>query len=276
MKSINYIFAFLFVFVELIFSNVRVTPTKIFLDYPKRSTTIELVNTQNIEVDVWIDCKYGYTATDDSNNFVVITPEKLSADDRSAIEWIKIYPSKFVLQPYEKRNVRLIVNPPMDLDDGEYWSRIIVSSKKIGKVLDIKKSVSGAVVGFEVQHQQSLPFHFRKGKISTDISLITEPKFEIQSKKLFFKLNLNRMGNSSYWGIINFIISDKNNKPIKKEWQPLVVYKQIKKDFVVDLKELTPGEYNLNVSIETRRFDEVTKYVIKAEPKNWKYNFRLQ
>lgn len=275
MKFLKYIIIGVII-IDCLHANLKVSPTKVFLEYPKRSTTLEIINTQDIELDVWIEYKYGYVATDDSNNYIVISPEKLNIDDRNAAEWITVYPEKFVLGPYEKRNVRLIVNPPTDLQDGEYWSRILINNKKIGKVYDIRKNVNGATIGLEVQHQQSLPFHFRKGKLSTDISFNTEPRIDIKNKKLHYNLNISRIGNTSYWGIVNFLITDKANKVIKREWQPLVVYKQVNKDFIIDLSNVYPGDYNIHINIESKRYDEVAKYVIKTEPKSWKYSFRIQ
>lgn len=261
---------------SFLYSYVRVSPTVLFINEPKRSTALEIFNSTNTEIEVWFESKYGYTATDDSNKLVIVMPEKLSGDDRSASEWISTYPTKMVLKPSEKKIVRIMVNPPAGISDGEYWARILVNSKQIGRKLKLKENPAGAKIGFDIQQQQSVPFHYRKGKLTTTFDLMGDPIIEVKDGKLHYKINMFRGGNSSYWGMLNFMILDKGGKLVKKEWQHMVVYKEIKRDFIVDVKDLTPGDYTLNVIAESKRYDDAAKYVIKTEPKSWKFNFRIQ
>lgn len=275
MKKIFLIFLTILINLNL-YSYVRVSPTVLFINEPKRSTALEIFNPGAVEVEVWFELKYGYTSTDDSNRLVIVMPEKLSADDKSATEWLSTYPTKMVLKPNEKKIVRIMVSPPAGITDGEYWARVLVNSKQIGRKLKLKENPSGAKIGFDIQQQQSIPFHYRKGKLSTTFDLMGNPVIEVKDGKLHYKINMLRGGNSSYWGMLNFIITDKSGKMVKKEWQHMVVYKEIKRDFLVDVKDLTPGDYTLNVIAESKRYDDAAKYVIKTEPKSWKYNFRIQ
>ncbi len=267
---------FIFLLTVNLYSYVRVSPTVLFINEPKRSAALEISNSTNNEIEVWFELKYGYTATDDSNRLVIATPEKLSGDDKSASEWITTYPTKMVLKPNEKKIVRVMVSPPAGISDGEYWARVIVNSKQIGRQLKIKENPSGARIGFDIQQQLSIPFHYRKGKLTTTFDTMGNPVIEIKDGKLHFKINMFRGGNSSYWGMFNFMITDKSGKLVKKEWRHFVVYKEIKRDFIVDIKDLTHGDYILNVIAEPKRYDDAAKFVIKTEPKSWKYNFRIQ
>lgn len=266
----------LFLITVNLYSYVRVSPPVLFINEPKRSAALEIFNPTPVEVEVWFELKYGYTATDDSNRLVIMMPEKLSGDDKSASEWITTYPTKIVLKPNEKKIVRVMVSPPAGISDGEYWARVLVNSKQIGRQLKLKENPSGARIGFDIQQQQSIPFHYRKGKLTTTFDLMGNPVIELKDGKLHYKINMFRGGNCSYWGMLNFMITDKSGKLVKKEWQHFVVYKEIKRDFIVDIKDLTPGDYILNVTAESKRYDDAAKYVIKTEPKTWKYNFRIQ
>lgn len=270
----------LLIFILLLFSYsysyIKISPTVIFINEPRKSSSLEIFNSSDNEVEVSFEIKYGYIASDDSNRLILLTPENLNADDRSAASWISTYPSKIILKPLEKRMVRIIASPPDNLADGEYWSRVVVISKRLDKKIKTSENKERARIGFEIQNQQSIPFHYRKGKVSTSIELIGNPVLKIEKNNLSFLVNLRRFGNSSFWGMLNFSLTDSKGKLIKKDWKHFVVYKEIKHNFVVDVKDVPKGDYVLNVLAETKRFDDAAKSVINAEPKNWKYNIRIQ
>lgn len=272
----KFLFVILFFIHSNLFGYIEIIPPFLFLNEPKRSTQIEIKNKSELVVEVWFEIKYGYVTNDDSNKIFVKFKEEYDGDDQVSMEWTSVYPSKLLLQPQESRFFRVIVNPPLNLSNGEYWSRILVNSKPLNKKLNIKtESNENPQIGFEIQNQQSLPFHYRKGSVKTSLD-ISNPEIIVSDDKILFTTNYIRYGNSSYWGIINFELRDKTGKVVKSQNRNIAVYKTLSLSDRLNVVDIPKGEYVLRVIAETRRNDGVNKHIIKSEPKTWNYNIKLQ
>jgi P pilus assembly chaperone PapD len=274
-KTIFYFLLFIF-FLSVTKAYVRVSPTILFLDAPKRSVSFDVTNLSEKEVEVWVEIKYGYTSTNDSGAIVIVTPDKINSDDQVVTQWMKVYPDKFLLAPNERRYLRIIVSSPAETPDGEYWSRVLINSKPTGATT-LKGNNSGKPqVGFVIQNQQSIPFHYRKGNVSTNVDMIESPTIQINNKELSFFAKLQRFGNSSYWGRMNFEIIDNKGKVVKKNYQHFVVYKHISYNFKFDISDVAKGNYYLNVTAETKRSGDGSNSVLKSASKIWKYPIIIQ
>lgn len=258
-------------------ANVRVSPTLLFVNEPRRSTSIEVFNVTDKEIEVWLEVKYGYVTSDDTNNIYIKTPEVLSVDDQPMDEWTSLYPNRFLLKPSEKRYVRVIVAPPLSLNDKEYWSRVSIYSKPSkAKPKLLTDNQEQAQIGLEIVNQQSIPIHYRKGKVSTSVDIIDKPDIRISKKELIFTAKYQRFGNSSYWGRMHIELVDSKGKVVKKHDQNLVVYKQISITSKIDISDVPKGVYILKAVAEAKRIDDASKYVIKSELKTWKYNLTTE
>jgi P pilus assembly chaperone PapD len=271
-----YYFLLFILFLSVTKAYVRVSPTILFLDAPRRSVSFDVSNLSESEVEVWVEVKYGYTSTNDSGGIEILTPDKINSDDQVATQWIKIYPDKFLLAPNEKRYLRIIVNSPAQTPDGEYWARVLVNSKPTVAATLKGKNSQQPQVGFTMQNQQSIPFHYRKGKVSTSVDLIEAPIIKIQNKQLSFFAKLQRFGNSSYWGRMNFQIVDNKGKVVKQHDQHFVVYKHISYNFKVDISGVLAGNYSLSVTAETKRTGDGSNSVLQSVPKIWKYPILIE
>lgn len=259
-----------------LFGYIEIIPPFLFLNEPKRSTQIEIKNNSDLDVEIWFEIKYGYVTNDDSNKIVVKFKEQYDEDDQVSMDWTSVYPTKLLLKPHENRYFRVIVNPPLNLSNGEYWSRILVNSKPLNKRLNIKTgSNENPQIGFEIQNQQSLPFHYRKGSVKTGID-ISNPEIIILDKEISIETNYTRLGNSSYWGIINFELRDKIGKVVKSQSRNIAVYKTLSLSDRLNVADVPKGDYMLRVIAETKRNDGVNKHIIKSESKTWNYNIKLE
>ncbi|MDI6802599.1 MAG: hypothetical protein QME58_01980 [Bacteroidota bacterium] len=277
LKKTLIIISFLFTVINFATANVRVSPTLLFIDEPRRSTSFDVLNVTDKEIEVWLEIKYGYVTSDDTNNIYIKTPEEITIDDQSLDEWTTLYPNRLLLKPSEKRYVRVIVAPPSTLRDNEYWSRISIFSKpsKLEPKLLTDKQEQ-AQVGLEIVNQQSIPIHYRKGKVSTSVDIIDKPDIRISKKELIFTAKYQRFGNSSYWGRMHFEFGDSKGKIVKKYDQNLVVYKDITITSKIDISDLPKGIYIVKTVAESKRMDDASKYVIKSEPKTWKYSINIE
>lgn len=274
-KKYFIVFTIILFFSTLLNGNVTVRPPLIFIDSPKKTFPLEITNVTDKEIEVSVEIKYGYTDIDDSNRIIIRLPEVLKSDDRSLVDWTTSYPSKFLMSPKERRYIRLIVNSPPGLQDGEYWGRVLIISKPTTKSIVSKKISDKAQVGFEFHNQQSIPFHYRKGLVNTNIEIVKIADIKREGKFIIFHCGLERFGNSSFWGRMNFELINERGKIVKKGPQHFVVYKKIEYAFKIDISDVPKGNYVLSATAETVRLDDAAKYIIKTNPKNWKHNIRI-
>jgi hypothetical protein len=274
-KKYFIVFAIVLFISTLSYGSVVVRPPLIFIDSPKKTFPLEITNVTDKEVEVSVEIKYGYTDIDDSNRIIIRLPEVLKSDDRSSVDWTTAYPLKFLLSPKERRYIRLIVNPPMGLQDGEYWGRVIIISKPTTKSIVSKKISEKTQVGFEFRNQQSIPFLYRKGLVNTSVEIVKAPVIKQDGKFIIFQCGLERFGNSSFWGRMNFELINEKGKVVKRNPQHFVVYKKIDYAFKIDISDVPKGNYVLSTTAETVRTDDAAKYLIKTNPKNWKHNIRI-
>lgn len=271
------IFTIIVLTINSLFANVRVSPPLLFLNEPSRSTSFKVMNLTDNEIEIWLEIKYGFVTTDDSNNIYIKLTDKIESDDQPAHTWSKSYPAKFVLKSRDIQFVRIIVNPPSGLQDGEYWARLEINSKPLVKRPLIQGDNTGQPkIGLEIINQQSIPFHYRKGKISTGVDIISNPEIYVNEYVINFLANFRRFGNSSYWGRMNFQLKDSKGKLVKQHRQNLVIYKDITLNYKIDITGVATGDYILEATAETIRDDDAAKFVVKIEPRTWKYNIRIK
>jgi len=147
MRKIQYIliiFSLLLLPLLTLNAGIVVRPQYLFVDAPAKSGVLTISNSGEQTIEVTIDLKYGYHTTDDSANIVVVMPDQLQQDDRSMVNWIRAYPSRFILGPSESQGVRIFANPPSGMTPGEYWAKMIVTPH-VSKTVEQKNKKGPAI-----------------------------------------------------------------------------------------------------------------------------------
>ena len=129
---------------------IVVAPTAIYLTAEDRAAVIQLYNPSTQPEEVSVDAVFGYPATDEDGRIGLRMSEE--GDPRSAADWIQVLPRRLVVPPGERRAVRLLARPPVELRDGEYWTRLIFTSR--GQSIPVGGGDDGGVrvgLGLEVR-----------------------------------------------------------------------------------------------------------------------------
>jgi hypothetical protein len=255
-------------------SGVRTTPQILFHNSSEKSTHVSIVNPSNSPVEVWVDFKYGYSIIDDSGKISVITPDSLQPDDHSAAKWIRAFPDRFLLGPQETQTVRLVVTPPLGIAAGEYWARIIFSSKDQRRPGE--KGKSGINSAFELISVTSVPFHYRYQANGTGVRLLGSLAYQATDTNITVTVPLQRTGNASYWGQINCKIFNLAGKQVFADAFRIVVYKDLIYTIHIDRKNLPLGDYTLELGIKTERPDIQKSSLIKSDPVMWTLPLKIQ
>ena len=224
-------------------ADVKVSPHYIFVSATtNKLISLSVSNDGTDDREVWVDSRYGYETSDDSGK-VYIKLDTIAIDEPTAAAWIKCYPRRFILRAGEGQTVRFIVTPPPGLPVGEYWARIYVSSKsrqtpKSGSPVTVVKP------GISLLMEQSIPFHFRVGTVTTGIrvdSLATA----FSDTGLTICTKLFRTGNAAFWGSRTFTLTDRSGKNWLTWSHNTGVYKSLKIYDTFNRTSFPPGEYTL-------------------------------
>lgn len=248
-----------------VLAGVSASPSFLFMDQSQKSISFNVTNTETQDKEVWIEIKYGYeTSTNNGKIFVHI--DSTNSDGLSAAPFMAAYPQRFVLPGRTAQIVRLIANPSQTLGDGEYWARILVTSKPRKPTVTENETPTVIRPGITMMFQQSIPFHYRVGRLETGIlvnSIIASPA----DSTIDLTLNLARTGNCAYWGSRTTKIISKQGRVVHTFTKNVGVYKTITLIDRISRADIPSGEYTIEVEFLTqKRTDVSVGKLVQARP----------
>jgi P pilus assembly chaperone PapD len=113
----------------LVADAVLVAPHALFIDDRDRSGEVFLVNASDSPEEVTLEFQFGYPATDSAGEVGLTLIPQPDPSEPSAAAWLRAFPRRVRLEPGQRQRVRVVASPPAGLPDGEYWSRLIVTSR---------------------------------------------------------------------------------------------------------------------------------------------------
>lgn len=243
--------------------SVVVAPTAVYIDHRTRSATVSLFNPSSRSEEISIQAAFGYPATDGEGE-LRLHLEETSRDPRSAADWIRAYPERLVLAPGERQVVRLLVEPPADLADGEYWSRLIVTSR--GRQLPVDRGERDDIrVGMDLELRTVISANYRKGPLATGVR-VEDLEATAHDGRLHLRTHLAREGNAAYVGTMRFAVESTGGETVRNWQQQVAVYRAYDRRFTRSLGELPPGEYRLHVELTTERSDIAPRHRLRTAP----------
>ncbi|HEX3235886.1 MAG TPA: hypothetical protein VHR41_16955 [Gemmatimonadales bacterium] len=247
----------------LVLEAILVAPHAVFMDHRSRTGQVFLVNTSDTPEEVSIDLTYGYPATDSSGTIYIKLVDQPDSSEPSAAGWVKAYPRRAVLAPGQRQVVRLLATPPADLADGEYWSRIIATSR--GSKVAVVSGESGVSAGLALELRTIISLSYRKGEVHTGLDL-TDLRAAQEGDSLVVWLRADRRGNAAFLGTLTGQLVDAGNH-VRGEWEsPLAVYHSLNRRYVFPIDSAAPGHYSFRLGVTTTRSDLDQHHILPAEP----------
>jgi hypothetical protein len=242
---------------------VLVAPHAVFIDSRTRTGQVYLINTGSSAEEVSVETRFGYPATDSLGNIYVRLIDEPEPGAPSAAGWLRAFPRRVVVQPGERQVVRLLAQPPAGLAEGEYWSRLIVTSRGAQVAMQGNDSVMRAGVSLVVSTIISVTY--RHGRVETGLRL-DEFHAEDAGDSLVAWVGLTRQGNAAYLGTTWIRLRDAEGRVVQ-EWEtPTAVYYGLRRRFAFALDSLPPGAYTAHLEMTTVRSDLPPTNILPAEP----------
>ena len=195
--------------------------------------------------------QFGYPATDSAGAPYVELIDDPAPDQPSAADWIRAFPKRLHLAPGQRQVVRLLATPPSNLPDGEYWSRIIVTSRRQSALPTAGSSVSASLI-FELRTVISLSY--RKGEVQT-APVLHNLDYAVQGDSLVMWLDLDREGNAAYLGQLDVTVTDTTGVEVTGLALPIAVYYPIRRRIAMPLGSRHTGPFAVTMELTTNRQD---------------------
>jgi hypothetical protein len=236
-----------------VFSQLSLYPTSVFINPDTRSGSMVITNVSNEEREIDIYFKFGYLKYDSLGSGKVVYDDTVAEKQFSLIPYVKVYPSRLVIPAGEQQTVRFIVSNTNVLLDGVYWSRLFVKSSPIVAQIDTIR-VGQVSAGIRLETEMVGLIAFQKGTIqaSIDISLI---KVESDSVNVSLLWQINKSGNSPFWGSMKYQLFDNSDEFILDGTDLMAFYQNCVFKTYLPSKDLKKGTYKLVMDISNQRDD---------------------
>jgi hypothetical protein len=242
-----------------------VAPHALFLDHRTRSSVLYVHNPDDVPVEVEIDLVFGYPADDGQGGVRVDLQETPPPGEPSCSGWVRALPRRMALGPNERQAVRLLARPPAGLPDGEYWSRVVVTSREAASPTPLDGA--GAVhVGLSLATRTILSLNYRKGPVRTGLDL-RRLRAALAPDTLTVRLDLKRLGDAAWLGAADLVLLDAGDQELQRWQQAVAVYHTLSRVLTLPLdRRLPPGSYRLAVRLSTEREDLPPEGILPCEP----------
>lgn len=250
--------------VPVLLDAILVAPHAIFIDHRTRAGQMFLVNTGTVAEEVSVELKFGYPDSDSSGGAYVRLIDEPDSSMPSAAGWVRAFPRRTIVAPGERQTVRLLAQPPLNLADGEYWARLIVTSHEIRPAPAGNDTVVRA--GVDVQLRTILSLTYRKGALQTGVAMRGyEP--HITRDSLTAWVGLERRGNAAFLGSVDLEVHDQTGRTVGTWTTPVAVFYQVRRRFAFPLDAPLPaGTYTVQIHVSTHRDDLRQADVLPAAP----------
>lgn len=235
---------------------VTVAPSALYIDHRTRTATLTVHNPGTLPEEVDIAFVFGYPRSDAEGNVSIVTipADSVAPGDPSAAGWIRAFPRRLRLEPGQKQVVRVLVQPPADLPDGEYWARVLVSSTggrpPVEQVLD-----NGIRVQIETRMVVITALSYRKGAVQTGIDV---RKAAVQSTPEGVKLTMDlaRQGSAAFLGRIRAELVAPDGQVLAKVEDDVAVYHELRRVLVLKPSAgAVPRGATIRYEVDTERPD---------------------
>jgi P pilus assembly chaperone PapD len=247
---------------------VLVAPHALFLGDRARSGQIYLVNQGSTPEEVTIDLQFGYPEADSTGTMRIRLVDQPGPDDPSAAAWLRAFPRRVRVGAGQRQAVRIQATPPAGLPDGEYWSRLIVTSQE-AQPAEAVANDSAVRAGITFALRTITSVTYRKGEVRTGLRLDSLSVIASTTHRdtIVTWIGLTREGNAAFLGSLRFELRD-GTGALVREWgtTPIAVYYALWRRFDLPLEGIAPGHYRLHALVSTARQDIAPHYILPAAP----------
>ncbi|MEJ2103689.1 MAG: hypothetical protein P8X47_03825 [Ignavibacteriaceae bacterium] len=258
-------------------AQLSLAPTMLFIHDNTNSTVLYVANRTNYAEEVTVSFKFGYLGSDSEGNPVPVYNDSVMAAKYSLSQYLRAFPSRFILKPNEQQAIRFQVKPFVNKPDGMYWTRVIVNSSKEAPSINKNINPNKISTNINIVFHQNIAAFYSKGIVHTGLQIknVTTKK---KADELYILSDLHLTGDAPFNGTVHAKLIDKNGKIVGEKSQTCAVYNDTKRLVKMQFPKdgLPSGSYSLQLNFETKRADVPAADLAQMEPLVYKMNVSLQ
>ncbi len=258
-----YFYLLLALFMANARAQVSVSPPALFINSTNRFGTFTVENKTAETQEVSIKFIFGYPVSDSIGNMSMQYNDTIAEAQHSLAGWIKGFPRKFVLPSGSQQIVRLNAQPPGNLSDGMYWSRIVTSAQPQTKRIDTVRT--GITTQLNFVFEQVTTVLYTKGALNMSLE-IADPYIVEDSASVRLIWKTVKKGNTPYFGTANVKVFDEIGNVVDETIETLSIYVTMNKKATFDRNTLKPGKYTAEIKFVTERNDIASENFIQLSP----------
>lgn len=231
---------------------VTVSPTALYIDSRSRTGFVTLYNPGVLPEEIEIGFAFGYPQSDSAGLISVPLVSAAPSGEPSAVEWMRAFPRRLVLQPGQRQVLRVLVTPPPGLADGEYWARLLITAR--GGQPPIEQVQNGVTTQISVETVMVVAANYRAGQVSSGVRVV-DSGISLEGDTLVLTTDLERDGNAAFLGRMHARVLDANGNVVQEAEELIAVYHQLRQVLRIPLPGGATGPFSVRLNIDTERED---------------------
>lgn len=237
--------------VSELLAGVLVAPTVIFISDKDRTGRLNIQNPSNEPREISIHLAFGLPESDSLGNVFVQLQDSGVTDPRSALGWVKAFPRKVIVPPNGTQVIRLVARPPQNLPDGEYWARVVVTSREGSTTLPLESEGDAIQTHLNMVMQTALMLKYRAGECVAKLDVVGK-EARLLDSQVHVLVDMHNSGNTSYMGVVTCRLYDRNKKLASERSHDVAIYRDLKRrvELPFDPSQFA-GPFSVEVSISS-------------------------
>jgi fimbrial chaperone protein len=231
---------------------VTVSPNALFIDSRTRSGVLTLYNPGTLPEEIEISFAFGYPRSDLEGAISVALADSAPAGEPSVLGFVRAFPRRLRLEPGQRQTVRILMQPPAGLAEGEYWGRVLVRSR--GGRPPVEQQTGGIRMQIDLETVIVGAVNYRNGIVRTGIAMDSvRASVSSPGDTVRVVADLSRQGNAAYLGHIRLELVAANGRVLAAVDDDLAVYRSLRK---VEAMAVPPGTSLAGATIRYRLTSE--------------------
>jgi len=246
-------------------AQVVVAPKMITLSDQERFASVYVENRTNRPQEVQLDFQFGYPVTDSVGSVSMEYNDAAAADSLDIGRFVRTYPKRFLLPPGQRQRVRLALQPPDDVPDGMYWSRLsFIASQYQEETPPAERTAVQTRIRY--RFKQVISVFYRHGKLATGLRF-EKMRSSRDQENIYITSQVDRTGNAPYLGTATLeVVNDSTEAVVMTQSNKAAVYFGMTHRFAIAQPDLQAGTYRARLTYKTRRKDLPSSELVPAEP----------
>src|SRR3954467_8469426 len=176
---------------------VTVSPNALFIDSRTRSGVLTLYNPGTTAEEIEITFAFGYPRSDLAGSIAVALADSAPPGEPSVLGFVRAFPRRLRLEPGQRQTVRILMQPPAGLPEGEYWGRVLVRSR--GGRPPVEQQQGGIHMQIDLETVIVGAVNYRNGAMHTGVAVDSASvKPTARGDSVHVVADLTRQGNAAY------------------------------------------------------------------------------